>query len=361
VRSTMTRFSVCIPNYNYARYLGETLRSVLDQSFTDLEVLVSDNASTDDSVGVVKSIDDERITLTVNRCNVGFAGNLDRAADHSSGDFQIMLSSDDVIYPQALEVYDRLFTAVGDETVVISSTCDLIDYKGRVAGRLGPDPALWNAARTDNELSELVGMPVLSASAPRLLRRCLLGMRNPFNFLATAYSRESYLEVEGYGGGRLINPDKWFHWRLLGVVDRALFVDEPLFGYRWHEQNQLVTQNQESSLKFLVDDYTSTIELPANLLHRTGLTRNDVRAAFVEYDIGRHGLVTLARGHPHHARRILAFGRACYPTLIRRNPKVQALAALSRMGPVGRGIASVAYQLAGQPRMDKSAAVARIT
>ena len=51
-------FSICIPNYNYARYVGETIQSVLDQSFQDFEVIVADNASTDDSVQVVRSFQD---------------------------------------------------------------------------------------------------------------------------------------------------------------------------------------------------------------------------------------------------------------------------------------------------------------
>ena len=80
------KFSICIPNFNYERYIGRTIRSVLEQSHEDLEILIADNASTDRSVEVIQSIKDARIHVRVNACNVGFAGNLDRAASNAGGD-----------------------------------------------------------------------------------------------------------------------------------------------------------------------------------------------------------------------------------------------------------------------------------
>ena len=69
------RFSVCIPNYNYGRYIGQTLESVLSQSYPHFEVIVADNASTDDSVRVVESFHDPRVRLIRNQYNIGFAPN----------------------------------------------------------------------------------------------------------------------------------------------------------------------------------------------------------------------------------------------------------------------------------------------
>ncbi len=91
------KISVCIPNYNYERYLGRTIQSILDQHDPDVEILVSDNASTDGSAALVESFNDPRIHLHVNACNVGFAGNLDRSARMASGELMIMLSSDDLM------------------------------------------------------------------------------------------------------------------------------------------------------------------------------------------------------------------------------------------------------------------------
>src|SRR5262245_7849518 len=84
-------FSVCIPNYNYAKYIGETIQSVLDQRFQNFEIIVADNASTDGSVKVVEAFRSPKINIIQNRYNVGFSPNLDRATERARGEHLILL------------------------------------------------------------------------------------------------------------------------------------------------------------------------------------------------------------------------------------------------------------------------------
>jgi glycosyltransferase involved in cell wall biosynthesis len=340
------KFSICIPNYNYERYLGRTIQSVLDQQGVDLEILISDNASTDGSLEVVREFHDERIRVNVNRNNVGFTRNLDRAAAMASGDYFIMLSSDDLIRPGALKTYQALLGEVTRDgrPTVVTSTWDVISSSDEITGRCGPNPDLWTDADRVPALDALAGGPVYRVGGMELFRRCLLCMKNPFNFAATCYSRQLYEAVDGYGSSRIMGPDKAFHWKLLPVVDAAYFVDHPWFAYRWHASNQLAQETSVGALKLLVDEYVTTLEVPGDVLERLGLSRDDVCAAFVEHDIGRHGLATLARGQRQRARRILNFGRATYPQLARRNRKVLALRTLLALGPVGQKIAERAYR-----------------
>ncbi len=338
------KFSICIPNYNYERYLGETIRSVLTQEGVELEVLVADNCSTDRSLEVVRGFADERVQVRVNTCNVGFARNLDKAAAMASGDVMIMLSSDDLMLPGALTTYRNFFLSLGADTErsVVTATADVIDPEGKTTGRMGPDPLLWHTA--DRWRSESNGTTVYRVAAPELLRRCLTTMRNPFNFLATAYPSHLYRRVEGYGGGRLISPDKWFHWRLLSIAKWAFFVDRPLFAYRWHPANQTAQQAATGALKHAADDYANVLEVDGEMLQRAGLERADVEKAFVEYSIARHGLATLARGQRARAARICSFGAAVYPSYRKVNAKATVLRALVLMGPLGTLIARLAYK-----------------
>jgi glycosyltransferase involved in cell wall biosynthesis len=340
------KFSICIPNYNYERYLGRTIQSILDQDYQDLEILVSDNASTDGSVALVQSFNDPRIQLNVNACNVGFGGNLDRSARMATGTYMIMLSSDDLMRPGALKCYQRLFEYLGAKgrATIACSSWDVIDANDKVTDRTSPDPSLWTPADRQEDLEKLLGAPVYGVPAIELLRRAIRLMKNPFNFAATVYAADLYRAVEGYGGGRLFNPDKWFHWKALGVAEMAYFIDSRLFAYRWHPDNQSAQESATSALKFLVDEYVSTLELDGNLLKRIGISRDAVLDAFVEYDIARHGLATLARGQRLRARRILDFGRAAYPGHVRRNRHARALRALLALGPIGQKIAQRAYR-----------------
>src|SRR4029079_4884177 len=148
------KISVCIPNYNYERYLGRTIQSILDQHDPDVEILVSDNASTDGSAALVKNFNDPRIQLHVNACNVGFSGNLDRSASMATGELMIILSSDDLMRAGALAAYRKLFAHLGPagRSAIASASGDVIDSEDRVTGRTGPDPSLWNEADRSAEL-----------------------------------------------------------------------------------------------------------------------------------------------------------------------------------------------------------------
>ena len=329
--------SVLIPNYNYARYIGDTLRSVLVQAPSDIEIVVSDNASTDTSVEVVRACDDDRIRLAVNPCNVGFAANLERVASLARGRRMLLLSSDDRMRDGAIAAYDRLEAGLGPaaERAVWGSSTAVIDGDGNVTGRIDADPKLWREARLEPELTEAVGYPVRSLPAPELLKRSLEMLRSPLPFLTTCYSRAMHDEVGGYSGGRLINPDKWFLWKLLGVAEMAYLIEEPLFEYRMHGSGQAPQEQKSGALKHITDQYIATFNLPDSMLTKTGLERDVLARAFIEQDIALRGLVALSEGRRETAMRGVHFGFAAYPRLARRNSKLWLLRALIGLGPVG--------------------------
>ena len=333
--------SVLIPNYNYARYIGETIASVLSQASPDVEVVVADNASTDGSADVVRAIGDERVRLAVNPCNVGFAANLERVARLAAGRRMLLLSSDDRMKPGALAVYARLERALGAraERAVWGSASAVIDSAGNATGHLTPDHKLWRGAELDPELSQAVGLPVRTLPAAALLRRSLELLRSPLPFATTCYPRALHDAVGGYAGGRLMNPDKWFLWKLLSVAEIACVIDHELFDYRVHGAGQASIEQRSGALKHLSDEYVATFDLPETVLSRAGLDRTALARAFVEHDIALRGLVALADGKRVSARRGMLFGIAAYPELARRNPKVWLLGGLLGLGPVGTAIA----------------------
>ncbi|MCX5741623.1 MAG: glycosyltransferase [Proteobacteria bacterium] len=335
-----------IPNFNYARYIGETIDSVRSQAGAErgVEIVVCDNASTDDSVAVVEAYRDDRIRLAVNPCNVGFAANLERVANLARGRRMLLLSSDDRIAPGALAAYDRLETALGGAAAraVWGSSQAVIDSAGHVTGRVETDPRLWRDATVNEALSRAVGHPVREIPAAQLLRRSLELLRSPLPFAATCYPRALHDEVGGYAGGRLVNPDKWFLWKLLAVADMAYTIDADLFDYRVHGAGQNAQEQQSGALKHLTDQYIATFNLPDNVLAKAGLDRETLARAFIEQDIALRGLVAVAAGNRVSAHRAVNFGLAAYPKLARANAKVWLLRALIALGPLGTRVAQLA-------------------
>ena len=280
------RFSICIPNFNYDRYLPETLESVRKQTHNDYEVIITDNASTDRSVEVIRNYaeKDPRFRYKVNLSNLGFAGNLDEAGRMAKEEYMIMLSSDDVITESALQEYDKFIGLIEmkyGKGFIFCSTFEKIDGEGKFIEYItASNSSSWEKNDIDMELSELMGCPVFKVRSEELLKRCLKTFLNPFNFAATCYPKKLFESVGGYGGGRLYNPDKWFHWKILSICDYAYYLEKPLFKYRWHQNNQLSIEKQTGVLKFWLDEYRNSFEIDELMLNKADIKKDDVIKSF---------------------------------------------------------------------------------
>jgi glycosyltransferase involved in cell wall biosynthesis len=105
----MPRFSVLIPLYNKDAHIYDTLTSVLNQSFTDYEIILVNDGSTDNSLAEVKKITDERLII-YNRENRGVSQARNFAMQKANGDFFAFLDADDIWKPGHLENLDKLIT-----------------------------------------------------------------------------------------------------------------------------------------------------------------------------------------------------------------------------------------------------------
>lgn len=124
--------SVCIPVYNGGQYIATAIRSVLEQSFRQLELVIVDNCSTDNTVETVRSFGDSRICLEQNPTNLGMLGNFNRAVSLCRGKLIKLLCADDLLYPcaiarQAAVLQDPANTSV----VMVCSPRDIVDASGK--------------------------------------------------------------------------------------------------------------------------------------------------------------------------------------------------------------------------------------
>ena len=99
--------SVVINTYNGEKVVANTLKSFLSQSFSDFEIIVVDDCSTDNTIEVVKSIDDSRITVYKNENNMGSAYSAQRGVELARGEYIAKSDQDDISYPNRLETQKR--------------------------------------------------------------------------------------------------------------------------------------------------------------------------------------------------------------------------------------------------------------
>lgn len=92
-----------MPVFNASRYLNSSIKSVLEQTYSDFEFIIHDDCSSDDSVNIIKSYNDQRITLKTTDVNRGAGYARREAIRHAQGDYIAFIDSDDIWYKDKLE------------------------------------------------------------------------------------------------------------------------------------------------------------------------------------------------------------------------------------------------------------------
>ncbi len=127
--------SVVFPNYNHTRFLPEQLNSMLSQSYRPKEIIIIDDASTDNSVEVINEFirKEPRIRLICNERNMGVEWNINRLIEIASGDYVYLSASDDMVLPGFFEKTMALL-ALYPEAGLCSAIGRLIDEHGNDRG-----------------------------------------------------------------------------------------------------------------------------------------------------------------------------------------------------------------------------------
>lgn len=122
--------SVIIPTYNRSALLPDAVRSVLTQDYPNLEVIIVDDGSTDDTPNVIASLSDWDVRVrTFRQANARQAACVNRGLDLAQGQVACMLSDDDMLYPGALS-RGMAALAANPEAVVAFGDLDMIDFDG---------------------------------------------------------------------------------------------------------------------------------------------------------------------------------------------------------------------------------------
>jgi glycosyltransferase involved in cell wall biosynthesis len=330
-------FSICIPNFNYGAYIEETINSVLCQTFQDFEIIIADNCSTDNSLEVIKKIDDNRINIIVNNVNLGMSLNLDIATKHSNGEFIILLSSDDLMKPLALETYYNVIKNYDSDrsNLVLFSAFDIIDGRNKIV-KLDKQ-AMPNQIDSNfkqgliDSIKTLDGVLISGRDAVKIMLQSTLGSTG--QFCTTCYSKHLYNRVEGYSSSTSLVADATFIHKLGLTGADFYYLKKNLFQYRVHEGNNLSGTLKMSNIKFLIDNYLICQNYEDQLLSKIGLTKDSLIVTFVNHVIFKATFWSLMRGNSLRGIRHLAFGVATYPDKVMLNFRFFGLIALIVLSP----------------------------
>ncbi len=247
------KLSVGLPVWNGERFLEGALHSILEQSFGDFELIISDNASTDRTAEICHSFDDSRIVYHHQPENRGAAWNFNRVFELANGEFFKWTAHDDLLAPN---YFERCIDALhADPEAVLSYTgVQSIDEEGQQLGSFG--------ATTD-----------VTVDSPHIRFREMILKQHPchhvFGVFRSSALRRSPLIGPYMASDRVLLAQ-------LALMGRFQYVPEILFFWRRHSKQSIrfiktprsythwFDPNSQAKLIFpnwrLVKEYASVVE-----------------------------------------------------------------------------------------------------
>lgn len=158
----MTLVSIVVPAYNNADHIEETMQSIVSQTHRDLEIIVADHASTDDTRAVIERFsDDPRLTIADTEAGGGAPRNWNRVTELATGEYIKLVCGDDLLDPTiverqlaALEADDRVVLAASRRTIVDADSRPVINARGLggLEGRMPGSKAIRATVRAGSNI-----------------------------------------------------------------------------------------------------------------------------------------------------------------------------------------------------------------
>lgn len=218
------KVSIIVANYNNGRYLPELIESIEKQTYSNWELVIADDCSTDDSIRIIQSyLTNTKIKLVTHYKNRGAGATFKTAMHNSTGDIIGMLGADDALKENALEFMVNQHYKYPDASLIYTDfyNCDenlQIIERAHYAKKIQEGKSFINS-----------------------LYVCA-GVLNTF-------TRKAYYKTEGFNSffRRALDHDIWFK---LEEVGNVIFVDEAFYYYRLHEGGISQFGNKEKAYMY---------------------------------------------------------------------------------------------------------------
>lgn len=248
--SAKPRLTIGMPVYNGEQYIGAAIESLLNQTFTDFELVISDNGSTDETENICRRFEslDKRVTYIRQAENRGAIANFNCLVEFAQGEYFKWAAHDDVCEPNYLEECVQVLDS-NPELAWVHSDSDMIDEKG--------DSWLIRMPEDDEEVAidslgnrRWAGLPRADHESDRPSKRfagVLLGTRwcvDSYGVMRTEFLRRTGLYPNLYGAEKVLMGEL----SLLGKTFQIPFV---LFKQRIHPAASAYQESETAQQQFV--------------------------------------------------------------------------------------------------------------
>lgn len=282
--SSLPPVSIITPSFNQANYLEETILSVLNQDYPQLEYIIIDGGSTDGSVDIIRKYE-ERLAYWVSEPDLGQSHAINKGLQRAKGGILAWLNSDDIYCPGAVRVAAEFLDSHPDVSVVYGAA-NIIDADGRV---------MLPMKREDFDLA-------------RCLARLVTPIHNPAAFFRKDLTRQIGLLDERLH--YIMDFDYWIRTALAGLEIRR--IPETLALFRLHPHSKTVGQIPRDNEELVT--WVDRLFLQALPPDIAALQRQVRSRALLEF-----GLKSFYANHFSSGRRAVFRGALLYPPNVFKN------------------------------------------
>ncbi len=224
--------SIVIPSYNHLEYIPDAINSVLNQTHEELELIVVDDGSLDNSVAYLETIKDSRFTH-VTQTNHGAHHAINRGLSLCKGEYITILNSDDIYHPNRLHAALEVFKQC-PQVDFVSSWLTVIDQSGKELGikKAWLNMLPWPVSNNDNYISSRLGEYTANALQT--------------NFVSTTsnmiFKKEVYESIGGMRNLRFVHD--WDFLLRVCETFTCYNMEQSLLEYRSHPQNTIKENRQ---------------------------------------------------------------------------------------------------------------------
>lgn len=226
------KVSIILPTYNGKKYIRDSIESIINQTYTNWELIIVNDCSTDDTQKIIEEYQqkDKRIIVINNEKNLKLPASLNRGFEEASGEYYTWTSDDNLYKPNALQVMTEYLDA-NNSIDLVSAVIDFIDENTKIIGNLND----WFKTRTFEDLYKTN------------------------NIMACFMYRRSVAEKVGEYDTTIFTAEDYDYWCRIALNGYIGYINDNLYSYRFHGASLTSTKfdvalekAEEVKLKYII-------------------------------------------------------------------------------------------------------------